>query len=137
MSEELVTKSNDGGTYDTAGNSAHYQSNFMQYVREQERKYGTVVAYLTCIVQIDRYSQRVGLKSGVDPIKDVVKKKWYHTVAQHFKAKIIAQHTAVVYDEAIYGEFVELAPEVLALIEPELKNRSIPKNIIKLEDIAQ
>lgn len=32
----------DGGKYDEKGNSSHYQTQFMEFVRDQERKYGTL-----------------------------------------------------------------------------------------------
>jgi hypothetical protein len=78
----------DGGNYDDKGNSAHYQSQFMEYVREQERKYGTIISYIVCLSQADKYAQRAGIKEGVPAEKDLTKRSWYLKAAQHFKLKI-------------------------------------------------
>src|SRR6267142_1808445 len=120
-------KSNDGGLYDKVGNSQHYQSNFMEYIREQERKYGTVIAYMVCISQVDRYNQRAGLKEGVDPLKDLTKRDWYAKAAKFYKDKIIAWNTLLKSTESATSEqkqlavtYVRLCEECLDIITPEL-----------------
>jgi hypothetical protein len=78
----------DGGKYDEKGNSSHYQSQFMEFIRDQERRYGTVVAMIVCQSNVDKYNQRAGLKEGVPAEKDLTKRDWYLKAVNHFKAKI-------------------------------------------------
>jgi hypothetical protein len=72
MKEKI--KSTDGGKYDDKGNSSHYQSQFMEFIRDIERKYGTIVALLVCQSNVDKYNQRAGLKEGVSVDKDITKR---------------------------------------------------------------
>lgn len=102
----------DGGNYDDKGNSAHYQSQFMEYIRDQERKYGTAIAYIVCISQADKYAQRAGIKAGVPAEKDLTKRMWYLATAQYLKAKLDRYNSKsegpVPHDNA----FVPLAEEI-------------------------
>lgn len=112
----------DGGKYDEKGNSAHYQAHFMEFVRKQERAYGTIVAYLLCNDMVDKYSQRVGMKDGVPPEKDLTKRDWYFKAAQHFKKKIEAQKNHDDIDNSRLtgrNSYVPLAEEVLDLLRAE------------------
>jgi hypothetical protein len=83
------------GKYDDKGNSAHYQSQFMEFVRMQERTLGTIGAYIVCVTNVDKYSQRAGLKAGVLSDADLTKRNWYLKAAKHFKAKIDAYKKGV------------------------------------------
>lgn len=78
----------DGGKYDDKGNSSHYQSQFMEFIRDQERKYGTIVAMIVCQSNVDKYNQRAGLKEGVPAEKDLTKRDWYLKAFNHFKKKV-------------------------------------------------
>jgi hypothetical protein len=80
--------SQDGGKYDNKGNSSHYQSQFMEFVLDQERKYGTIVAMIICQSNVDKYNQRAGLKEGVPAEKDLTKRDWYLKAFNHFKKKV-------------------------------------------------
>ncbi len=142
----------DGGKYDNSGNSSHYQSNFMEYVREQERKYGTVVAYLACQTQVDRYNQRVGTKVGVPAEKDLVKRDWYKTVGLYFKDKIETYRSAweegtdngrtevyeSIIESSLFQSYVTCSEEVLDLLMPEysfIDTSSTERLYTKLSDI--
>jgi hypothetical protein len=105
------TMDNDGGNYDKKGNSEHYQKQFMEFIRAQERLYGTVVAFLVCQSNVDKYNQRAGMKEGVPVEKDIAKRDWYFTVAQALKDKILNRKT-----EYPQNSYVELAEEVKDLI---------------------
>lgn len=108
------TTSLDGGTYDEKGNSDHYQKQFMELVREQERKYGTIVAYLFCIGNVDKYAGRAGEKAGVPAEKDLTKKSWYQKAARHFKLKIEAEKNKTVAPDR--NAYVSMPEEVKDLI---------------------
>jgi hypothetical protein len=104
----------DGGVYDEKGNSDHYQKQFMELVREQERKYGTIVAYLFCIGNVDKYAGRAGEKAGVPAEKDLAKKTWYKKAARHFKLKIEAEKNKTVAPDR--NAYVSMPEEVKDLI---------------------
>lgn len=127
--------SKDGGLYDKNGNSAHYKDNFVEYIREQELKYGTIGAYFACITQVDRYSQRVGLKDGVDPLKDIIKKRWYIKAAAHFKQKITRYNNGIT-EMPDQNPYIKLTSEMLNLINMELKLTNIVDKCIKLSNIV-
>lgn len=107
----------DGGTYDDKGNSSHYQSQFMEYLRDQERKYGTIIAMMIAQSNVDKYNQRHGLKSDTPASKDTIKRDWYLKAANHFKKKIIAEkeRTTVVKK----NKYIPLAEEVIDLLRAE------------------
>jgi len=112
--EKALADAKDGGNYDTAGNSEHYQKQFMELVREQERKYGTIVAYLFCIGNVDKYAGRAGEKAGVPAEKDLIKKSWYQKAARHFKLKIEAERNNTVAPDR--NAYVNMPEEVKDLI---------------------
>lgn len=114
----------DGGNYDNKGNSAHYQSQFMEYVREQERKYGTIVAYIICISQADKYAQRAGIKEGVPADKDLTKRSWYLNAAKHFKAKI--DSLSGPGDLQSRNVYVNMPEEIIDVLAQELDIDNIP-----------
>jgi len=109
----------DGGTYDEKGNSAHYQQHFMEFIRAQERSYGTIVAFLVCQSNIDKYSQRAGMKDGVPAEKDLTKRDWYFKAAKHFADKIMAMRDKQQYVVSGRNHYVELSEEVLDLLRAE------------------
>jgi len=122
----------DGGLYDSVGNSAHYQSNFMEYIREQERKYGTIIAYFSCLTQVDRYNQRAGTKQNVPAEKDLIKRDWYKTISLYYLEKIQTLRQKNNSDERIVGRkldlirsYVGMAEEVFDLLSPELMFKNI------------
>jgi len=119
--EKQVTDlgSKDGGLYDKNGNSSHYQSQFMEFVRDQERKYGTIVAALVCQSNVDKYNQRAGLKEGVPSSRDIMKRDWYLAAFKHFMIKI----NSVKKGEVAKGrnDYVFLAEEVFDLLRAELE----------------
>jgi len=104
----------DGGNYDDKGNSAHYQKQFMEFVRAQERLYGTIVAHLVCIANVDKYNQRAGVKEGVPASKDLTKRDWYQKAARHFKLKIEAHQNGFIATNR--NAYVPMAEEVKDLI---------------------
>jgi hypothetical protein len=108
----------DGGAYDKKGNSEHYKKAFMEYIREQERKYGTIIAYITCVSQVDKYEQRMGEKAGVPLEKDFVKKQWYSKVAGAFLNKINNQRGLENLERA-HNNYVFLTEEFLDLLKAE------------------
>jgi hypothetical protein len=107
----------DGGEYDEKGNSSHYQSQFMEFVRDQERKYGTIVAMIVCQSNVDKYNQRVGRKEGVPAEKDLTKRDWYFKAMTHFKKK--AEHFKAGNCLPLEGRnrYVSLAEEVIDLFK--------------------
>jgi hypothetical protein len=107
-------KSSDGGNYDNSGNSEHYQIQFMEFIRAQERLYGTIVAFLVCQSNVDKYNQRAGMKEGVPSEKDLAKRDWYFSVATAFRDKILNNDTY-----RPQNKYVELAEEVKDLIKRE------------------
>jgi hypothetical protein len=113
------TASKDGGNYDIAGNSEHYQKQFMEFVRAQERLYGTIVAYLVCVANVDKYNQRAGQKAGVPAEKDLTKRDWYQKAARHFKLKIESKQ-AFSYNVKGRNKYVFMPEEVVDLIKSEL-----------------
>jgi len=118
----------DGGKYDDKGNSSHYQAQFMEFIREQERKYGTIVAYLACIANIDKYCQRAGVKEGVPADKDLTKRDWYTKAAKHFKIKIDAAKNGTEAEGRNY--YVPLAEEVLDILKADINtDDSFPEYI--------
>lgn len=108
----------DGGNYDEKGNSSHYQKQFMEFIRLQERAYGTIVAYLVCVSNIDKYNQRAGQKEGVPASKDLTKRDWYQKAANHFKLKIEAAKNLEFHLEG-RNSYVFMPEEVLDLIKTE------------------
>jgi hypothetical protein len=104
----------DGGNYDDKGNSDHYQKQFMEFVRAQERLYGTIVAHLVCIANVDKYNQRAGVKEGVPASKDLTKRDWYQKAARHFKLKIEAHQNGFIATNR--NAYVPMAEEVKDLI---------------------
>jgi len=108
----------DGGKYDEKGNSSHYQAQFMEFIRLQEAAYGTVVAYLICISQVDKYCQRAGVKEGVPAAKDLTKRDWYKKASVHFKKKIDAVKEGNLHLEN-RNKFVPLREEVIDLLAVE------------------
>jgi len=113
-------RSSDGGLYDDKGNSAHYQKSFMEFIRKQERAYGTIVAYLVCVAMVDKYAERAGEKVGVDFAKDFIKKTWYSKTANHFKQKILgAKDLNLNVNDR--NNYVFLAEEVIDIIKTEVK----------------
>lgn len=131
--EEKINKDElgggDGGMYDKKGNSAHYQSNFMEYIREQERKYGTQIAYMACISQVDRYNQRAGIKKDVPAEKDLTKRNWYKQAASFYADKIKAfkkqaNGIELTNDEkSLVITYVPLCEECLDMINIEINIR--------------
>ena len=119
--EEKITENklggNDGGTYDAKGNSSHYQSQFMEYLRDQERKYGTIIAMMIAQSNVDKYNQRHGLKSDTPASKDTAKRDWYLKAAKHFKLKIIAEQQMLTVEGK--NKYVPLAEEVIDLLRTE------------------
>jgi len=108
----------DGGVYDEKGNSSHYQSQFMEFVRDQERKYGTIIALIVCQSNVDKYNQRAGVKAGVPAEKDLAKRNWYFKAMQHFKKKVDAMKAF----ENVPGKnkYVSMPEEVIDLLKAEL-----------------
>lgn len=108
----------DGGEYDEKGNSSHYQSQFMEFIRDQERKYGTVVAMIVCQSNVDKYNQRVGRKEGVPAEKDLTKRDWYFRAMTHFKKKVEGAKNS---EENLAGRnfYVYMAEEVVDLFRVE------------------
>jgi len=106
----------DGGKYDTKGNSSHYQANFMEFIREQERKYGTIVALLVAQSNVDKYNQRAGMKEGVPAEKDLTKRDWYFKAVQHFKKKVEAFKSLDLEELNKRNSYVGLSEEVLDLL---------------------
>jgi hypothetical protein len=104
----------DGGAYDEKGNSDHYQKQFMEFVRSTERLYGTVIAYLICVGNIDKYAGRAGEKAGVPAEKDLIKKSWYTKASVHFKKKIEAERNKTVAEDR--NAFVHMPEEVVDVI---------------------
>ena len=78
----------DGGVYSKEGSSSHYQNAFVDYLRDEEYHGGSVYAYLACVTQMNKYSKRIGVKSGVDYKKDYAKLNWYRTAARIFKSRV-------------------------------------------------
>jgi hypothetical protein len=117
----------DGGKYDEKGNSSHYQSQFMEFVRDQERKYGTIVALLVCQSNVDKYNQRAGVKEGVPASKDLQKRDWYFKATQHFMKKVQCKIDYSRYiterelSEKLTGRnnYVSLPEEVIDLLRAE------------------
>ena len=100
----------------------------MEYVREQERKYGTIGAYLACQTQIDRYNQRAGTKEGVPAEKDLTKRDWYKATALYYKDKLEAVRKIAMAEMELTPEELDLAQsyvsmpeELFDLLSPELK----------------
>jgi hypothetical protein len=111
----------DGGTYDEKGNSNHYQSQFMEFIRDQERKYGTIIALLVCQSNVDKYNQRAGVKAGVPADKDLVKRDWYFKAMQHFKKKVDAVKKS--NEHGLHGrnQYVTMPEEVVDLLKAEFR----------------
>jgi len=127
----------DGGNYDASGNSAHYKQQFMEFIRAQERKFGTIAAYITCISNIDKYEGRAGEKEGVPFEKDFVKKSWYKKAANHFKKKIEGYQQGF---RNLPGRntYVEMPEEILDLLKVELPQlHSIPDYVPLSEAIEK
>jgi hypothetical protein len=120
----------DGGEYDEKGNSSHYQSQFMEFVRDQERKYGTIVAMIVCQSNVDKYNQRVGRKEGVPAEKDLIKRDWYFKAMTHFKKKVEAVKKGAGYLPG-RNSYVPMAEEVVDLIRTDFPGElaTIPKYI--------
>jgi hypothetical protein len=110
----------DGGEYDEKGNSSHYQSQFMEFVRDQERKYGTVVAMIVCQSNVDKYNQRVGRKEGVPVEKDLTKRDWYFKAMTHFKKKVEAVEAGSLVPLEDRNRYVPLAEEVMDLLRIDI-----------------
>lgn len=108
----------DGGVYDNKGNSSHYQSQFMEFVRDQERKYGTIIAMLVCQSNVDKYNQRAGVKEGVPAYKDLTKRDWYFKAMLHFKKKVEAMRQHNRNPEG-RNDYVHLPEEVIDLLKVE------------------
>jgi len=129
----IINRGNDGGKYDDKGNSSHYQDNFIEYIREQELKYGTIIAYFICLSQVDRYNQRAGLKEGVPAEKDITKKMWYHKVSKHFAQKIKRAKEGIM-DTPGQNKFVGMPEEVYETFA-SFFNKTCKKSI-KLSEIV-
>jgi hypothetical protein len=119
--EKLVESrlSEDGGKYDKKGNSSHYQSQFMEFIRDQERKYGTIVAMLVCQSNVDKYNQRAGLKEGVTADKDLTKRDWYLSAVKHFSIKINAFKADLDNNVEGRNKYVGVPEEVIDLLRAE------------------
>jgi hypothetical protein len=89
-SDESNLGSQDGGNYSENGSSAHYKSALVEYIDDIELKHGTVMAYMACVNNTDKYRGRAGKKEGVSIEKDLVKARWYESCGQHLKGKIEA-----------------------------------------------
>jgi len=112
--------SSDGGLYDDKGNSDHYQKSFMEFIRKQERAYGTIVAYIVCVAMVDKYAERAGEKVGVDFNKDFIKKTWYSKTANHFKKKILGAKDLNLNVDG-RNNYVFLTEEVVDVLKTEIK----------------
>ena len=123
VKEKALTDAKDGGNYDVAGNSEHYQKQFMEFIRSTERLYGTVIAYLICVGNIDKYAGRAGEKAGVPAEKDLIKKSWYTKASVHFKKKIEAERNGTVAVER--NAFVHMPEEVVDVITADKAFRDI------------
>jgi len=130
---EALAAAKDGGQYDTNGNSEHYQKQFMEFIRNIERLYGTVMAYMVCISNIDKYAGRAGEKEGVPAEKDLIKKSWYTKASVHFKKKIEAERNGTVAEGR--NVFVHMPEEVIDVIiadkafKDTLVNHYVPLSI--------
>jgi hypothetical protein len=113
----------DGGKYDEKGNSSHYQAQFMEFVRDQERKYGTIVALLVCQSNVDKYNQRAGVKEGVPAEKDLTKRDWYFKAMLHFKKKVEGMKKGINRVEG-RNNYVNLPEEVFDLLRAEIEVKS-------------
>jgi len=122
----------DGGKYDEKGNSSHYQTQFMEFVRDQERKYGTIVAMLVCQSNVDKYNQRAGVKGGVPAEKDLTKRDWYFKAMIHFKKKVEGYKNGIsIVDNR--NQYVRMPEEVIDLLKAELnlndKSNYVPLSV--------
>jgi len=120
----------DGGNYDKAGNSQHYQKQFIEFIYDIELSFGTVIAALVCESNVLKYNNRV--KEGVPFSKDKAKAQWYTNVAKHFREKA-AKHQQG--EKIEFGnKFINISGPVRKLLQCD--NEIFDKNsYISLEEI--
>jgi len=115
MKADWRERAKDGGQYSETGSSAHYKDSLIEFIDDVERQYGTVVAYLTCVVNEHKYRSRAGKKIGVPVEKDMVKAKWYMHCGRHLHAKI---HGLEMPEHETYGRpYIEAPAQVLNLFD--------------------
>lgn len=65
------------GVYTKDGTALHYQQSLVETIDKMERIYGTLAAIIYCELTEFKYRDRLGVKEGESPEKDLVKIGWY------------------------------------------------------------
>lgn len=72
--------------YDSTGSASHYDQDRINTIRMIEAVWGTLATRNFCEITAFKYRMRIGRKD--DPVLELVKMKWYETMAGYLSDKL-------------------------------------------------